>query len=333
MVSIIVPVYNATKYLDVCFSSIEKQTYTEFEVIVVDDGSTDGSGDICDDWAKRDSRFRVFHKDNSGVADTRNYALRQVCGDQLCFVDSDDAIHRDFLAVLLQEMKNTGADIVMSNPCKANEIFDDDVKRPYRIQQHQIFEGPTLLREYTGNTQKYEYANWGKLFLSSIARDLRFGLYKVGEDRLFNYMYMKRCRCGAVVDTDQPLYIYRLTPGSLTDKKVFDVDRVLDCIYAQYEGICHIEDAKAVLNMRRELYQQLCMAISRGIRCGKRGQYVDAITRIKTFMGQNHITRRELLSIYANYSYKRKVVQWLDIYMPDAMFVYWFLKSSLKNWW
>ena len=114
MISIIVPVYNTEKYLDRCIQSILAQTYTDFELLLVDDGSTDSSGAICDKYAEQDSRIRVFHKANGGASSARNMGLDNAIGEWVCFVDSDDSLTRDAVEILCANCNN-GADIVIAN--------------------------------------------------------------------------------------------------------------------------------------------------------------------------------------------------------------------------
>ena len=99
-ISVIVPVYNVEKYLHKCIDSILVQTFTDFELLLIDDGSTDKSGDICDEYAVKDARVRVFHTENRGVSAARNHGLREASGDWICFVDSDDWVENCYLEYL-----------------------------------------------------------------------------------------------------------------------------------------------------------------------------------------------------------------------------------------
>ena len=140
-ISIIVPVYNTEKYLHRCIDSILAQTYTDFELLLIDDGSTDSSGAICDEYATKDSRVRVFHKENGGVSRARNLGLDSACGEWIAFVDSDDWIDNNYLSVLLEgkrcdlsicncKIENSKIiwDIVIENGCQdktaIGELFD-----------------------------------------------------------------------------------------------------------------------------------------------------------------------------------------------------------------
>ncbi|MBQ7815737.1 MAG: glycosyltransferase, partial [Oscillospiraceae bacterium] len=100
MISVIVPVYNTEKFLDKCIESISKQTFDDFEIILVDDGSTDKSGQICDTWAHKDNRVKVIHKQNAGVSAARNNGIAAAKGEYIAFVDSDDTVSPDYLRLL-----------------------------------------------------------------------------------------------------------------------------------------------------------------------------------------------------------------------------------------
>ena len=102
LISVIVPVYNVEKYLPQCLDSIKNQTYTNLEIILVDDGSTDSSESICEDYAKSDSRIKLYHKENGGLSDARNYGIERASGQYFTFIDSDDYITKDYVSYLLE---------------------------------------------------------------------------------------------------------------------------------------------------------------------------------------------------------------------------------------
>ena len=124
-ISVIVPVYKAEAYLHACIDSILSQTFSDFELILVDDGSPDNCGAICDDYAARDSRVRVIHQKNQGQAAARNHALAAAKGDWVCFVDSDDAVHPQMLERLRQAAAESGAAMSMCRMLEAPEIPGD----------------------------------------------------------------------------------------------------------------------------------------------------------------------------------------------------------------
>lgn len=127
LISVIVPVYNTEQYLVECLESILKQTYSNIEVILVDDGSIDLSGNICDQFARNDSRIRVFHKQNEGVAIAKNFGIKQARGEYIVIVDSDDMIDERMIQVLYDQARTHQADIVIGNYC----IYDENDKNYY----------------------------------------------------------------------------------------------------------------------------------------------------------------------------------------------------------
>lgn len=139
IVSVVVPVYNVEKYLCRCIDSILNQTFTDFELILADDGSTDSCGAICDAYAAKDSRVKVIHRKNGGVSAARNTGLDAAEGEYIAFVDSDDYIDRDFLQVLVSAMEEVNADVVVSNYRKENDRGERSGVRPHEV-------GKTLLQ-------------------------------------------------------------------------------------------------------------------------------------------------------------------------------------------
>ena len=120
-ISVIVPVYNVEKYIDRCVRSILGQTYSDFELILVDDGSPDNAPAMCDEWATKDSRIRVIHKENGGLSSARNAGIQAATGEYLIFIDSDDVIHPDCLRILMTCIQNTGAEIAMGRFTRFHE--------------------------------------------------------------------------------------------------------------------------------------------------------------------------------------------------------------------
>ena len=122
LVSIIVPVYNVEKYLERCLDSLINQTLKDIEIILVDDGSTDDSGNICDKYAKKDKRIKVIHKENGGLSDARNIGLSIANGRYLQFVDSDDFIHKQMIEILYNTIINNNADISI---CDFDKVYEN----------------------------------------------------------------------------------------------------------------------------------------------------------------------------------------------------------------
>lgn len=122
MISIIIPVYNTAKYLDQCLESVFTQSYTDWECIVVDDGSTDNSPEICDEWGRKDSRFVIIHQKNQGVSAARNLGIDRSRGEYICFIDSDDWVEPDYIGHLLSGMTDDATDMVVAGAIYENRI-------------------------------------------------------------------------------------------------------------------------------------------------------------------------------------------------------------------
>ena len=148
LLSIIVPIYNVEQYIDKCIQSILNQTYQNLEIILVDDGATDRSGSIADSYAAKDKRIKVFHKENGGISDARNYGLDHVTGDYILFVDSDDFIENTMCERLFTIANSTHADMVSCN----YYIYrgDDDISiHTMSVQDDtRTFTGMDMLRYY-----------------------------------------------------------------------------------------------------------------------------------------------------------------------------------------
>lgn len=161
-ISIIIPVYKAEKYIHRCLNSIQVQTLTDFEVIIIDDGSPDRSGEICDEYAEKDSRFRVFHKENGGVATARQMGIDNAQGEYSIHADPDDWVEPDMLEKLYTKAKEEDADMVIC------DYWEEKDTRIYKKQQPEDFRPQTVLKQLISGT--LHGATWNKLIrCSSIA--------------------------------------------------------------------------------------------------------------------------------------------------------------------
>lgn len=191
MISIIVPVYNAESYLERCINSVISQTWKQWELILVDDGSNDKSGNICDIYCKKDKRIKAIHQKNAGVSAARNTGIINAGGSYIAFVDSDDWIESDMYERMLQEAKTTGADVVM---CDAVTVYDDGKTKIDTITQlsgNQVLKKsdfvPALLLEVAGSAWRCIYKNDRYNDKQKYKHPLTFprGI-KFSEDRIFN---------------------------------------------------------------------------------------------------------------------------------------------------
>lgn len=240
LVSILIPVYNVETYLSQCIDSILIQTYTNLQVVLVDDGSTDGSWKVCKKYADKDDRIEVFHKGNSGVADTRNFLLDKVRGGYVLFVDSDDWIDADMVEALMTIACKNDADIVICENV-INDVTCD--KRAADIKVLNQNEAIALFLEH----KELRGSLWNKLFKTSLLHNIRFHYgISLGEDALFCWEVLQRA--SNVMRTENQYYHYRMLETSLTHstfgpKKLsaYNVWHKISCdthiLWPQYEDI------------------------------------------------------------------------------------------------
>ncbi len=212
LVSIIVPVYNSESYLRACLGSIEAQSFRDFEVLLVDDGSTDSSGQICDEWSVRDSRFKFIHTDNEGVSAARNRGLDLASGDYVFFVDSDDAIVPETLDRLVLAIDSGKYDIAASG----YTFIGPDGERDMYIspgQEPSIFTGEDIIRHMLSSGDTVWYTCWNKLIKRRLVDTLRFE-HMAQEDFVFcSELYLNTSR---IVFLNESLYRYYNREASLS---------------------------------------------------------------------------------------------------------------------
>lgn len=187
LVSVIVPVYNVEKYLGRCLESIMAQSYNNIEIIVVNDGSLDNSPNICQLYAKLDSRIKVFHKRNGGLSDARNYGINVANGDFLMFVDSDDYIANEMVEKLYNSINATDSDIV---GCKIKAVSDNivteyDCKGNFYKNTTPVMSGVDYLKLFVAG--KIENATWNKIYKKSCFDNVKFRVGRNNEDFLLFY--------------------------------------------------------------------------------------------------------------------------------------------------
>lgn len=209
-VSVIVPVYRVEKYLDRCVESIVGQTFTDTEILLIDDGSPDNCGKMCDEWAVKDSRIQVFHKENGGLSDARNFGIEHSVGAYLIFIDSDDFIELDMLEILYDLITEYEADVAI---CGLYNCYKSG-KHPRCTDENIIVCDGEKALEYILKADRMSVETPTKLIKRSVLGDLRFIKGKTSEDAFFTPALMMRV--SKVVETAKPLYNYYHREGSIT---------------------------------------------------------------------------------------------------------------------
>lgn len=185
LISVIVPIYNVEQYLDRCVESIVHQTYPELEIILVDDGSPDSCPMICDQWAKKDKRIKVIHKQNGGLSDARNAGIKVATGSYISFVDSDDWIALNFYEVLHRALYETNSDIAA---CKTQKVWktEDAGEVTADTVHYQELDTETALYELICE-KKLQQIVWNKLYRREVVDGIEFEIGKCNEDEFWSY--------------------------------------------------------------------------------------------------------------------------------------------------
>ncbi|MBQ2893213.1 MAG: glycosyltransferase family 2 protein [Oscillospiraceae bacterium] len=211
--SVIVPVYKAEKYIESCVSSILAQTYGDFELILVDDGSPDRSGESCDALAATDTRIRVIHKENGGAATARNAGLDAAKGDFIAFIDGDDCVHPQYLEFLLALQQKTDADFAMCYYdffTEEGEWFAGEPQTEYAL-----LDGTEMLANFAEHCRKVSLISLCmKLFKKEIFDGLRIPEGFIEEDSMSLPHILERAE--KIARSEAKLYHWRITPGSVT---------------------------------------------------------------------------------------------------------------------
>lgn len=218
VISVIVPVYNVASYLNQCVRSIVNQTYKDLEIILVDDGSTDGSGTMCDIWKEKDSRIRVIHKLNGGLGEARNVGFMVSKGEFIMYVDSDDWLEVNICEVMLYRIKRSSCDTCM---CSYRIVQDSGQVRDivkYNESRGEICLGRKLLSSIIDGKTKFSYSVWKFMYKRENISDLRFNADTYYEDVLYTTKFLLKNICIAV--EPRILYNYRIRNNSITNQKI-----------------------------------------------------------------------------------------------------------------
>ena len=211
-ISVIVPVYNTEQYLNECIDSILKQSFRDFELILVDDGSTDQSGMICDAYGKNDPRVVVIHQKNAGAASARNRGLDAARGDYIAFIDSDDAINSSYLQKLYHAIMTNQADISI---CQWNKSYNNLYEDEKANGVDKVMSGREISIARFDQTGEVSVAPWSKLISRILLKNLRFPEGKYCEDQaVIPYVLYSASRVALIRDK---LYYYRIRSDSASN--------------------------------------------------------------------------------------------------------------------
>lgn len=236
-ISAIVPVYNSELYISDCIESIIMQTHKELEIILVDDGSTDGAGVICDEYAARDCRISVIHQANAGVSNARNVGLSRATGEWISFIDSDDTLDSDMYELLLQLAKEYDADIIH---CGYKHIVGEEIRLVHNTGKIIRQETEEALKCLVGR-HLFVGSLWNKLYKRELTDNLKFRTdLKINEDILFNFEVFRKAKVSVFADYAKYNYIAHLDSSACfitpDEKKLLDACEVNRYIFTSLRG-------------------------------------------------------------------------------------------------
>jgi glycosyltransferase involved in cell wall biosynthesis len=289
MISVIVPIYNVNCYLPSCLNSIVSQSFKDLEIILVDDGSTDGSSSICDDYACRDSRVRVIHQDNKGVVNARNVGLKEANGDYIIFTDSDDVLHPQMIDTLYSLILSGDYDFSM---CYGETVYTapDSFSPLDVITNKKSLSQDTLLRYFfvTEFAERLQYqVLWNKLYKRQLLKNLFF-TQTSAEDQFFNTQVYLRTNLAILIC--HPLYYWMQHSSSMTHQELNNWwIAVIDSLKLCLDAIPKDNSIYRAYCLRR-LYKRLLSTLSR---CKNSSLYIIAKEKIEIIQKQ---TLREFLT-------------------------------------
>ena len=287
-VSVIIPVYNVEKYLSKCLDSVIEQTFKDIEIICINDGSTDNSQNILQEYAKKDNRIMVVNQENSGLSVARNIGIAKASADYISFIDADDFIHPNFLKILYNVIQETKSDIA---GCNFQKIKGDSdiIPKPTTIK---AIVNTSPLQVLLHRKNYIHFNVWNKLYRRTVIRDVRFPEGICFEDWVFNTIVFDNAKNFAWIN--QPLYGYRITNNSImrssfNEKKLQDYVCGIKIVYDYYKNKEKLQIVK-----RTRIARTVKMMMNSAIRSDNKNIYAQAKRELKALYNQKLIGYRGL---------------------------------------
>lgn len=267
VVSVIVPIYDVEPYLRPCVDSICSQSYRQLEILLVDDGSPDGCGAVCDQYAELDSRITVIHKENGGLSSARNAGLDLAAGKYAAFVDADDAVHPRFIETLVGACEDYGCDIAQ---CDFLTVSEQSSKLPLNTQRpYRFLTGKQALHELCAGTEDVKYVvAWNKVYRRDLFDGIRYPVGRINEDEFTVHRVLWKARKMAVIN--QYLYYYLQRAGSIMGR-AYSIKR-LDALDAFRDRLAFLKEngleAEYLILMSRYigLIERTCVFLRENVR-------------------------------------------------------------------
>jgi glycosyltransferase involved in cell wall biosynthesis len=312
-ISLIVPVYNVEKYLKECVNSILNQTFSDFELILVDDGSPDKSGKMCDEFAINDIRIKVIHKENGGLSSARNAGLDVITGEYVCFIDSDDIIHKKMLEILQTSIQESKAEIAVGKFKTFKDTDIIDMEHNTEVLTETITPEKLIELAIIDNDVTFSVCN--KMFKSSLWYGIRFREKTYYEDEDLTYKVFDKAK--TCVLCDQQIYYYRMNDEGITHTLS---PKIMDQYYTRkgmYEFISDKYPALAHLSYAHWFY----ISIFIYYRCKFQLKYKDKKIKFLRIFDKKLLKRanKSLLS--------KEIVTWIKYYfiLPFSLMI-WYIR-------
>lgn len=259
-ISIIVPVYNVERYLDKCIFSILEQSFTDFELILVNDGSKDNSGMMCDGYKDRDSRIKVIHQENSGLSAARNIGIETSEGEYVTFIDSDDFIHRNMLEILYNNILGNKADISV---CDYHLVYEGkEISKELGDNNITLYTNIEGVKKIVEKSKASMIVAWGKLYTRNLFCDIRYPALKYHEDEFVTYKLLYKST--KIVATDAKLYYYLqrsngITGSTYSIKRLEKLEALEEAIMffknENNEALTYLAEFRYLLNIQIAYYR------------------------------------------------------------------------------
>lgn len=319
LISVIVPVYNSEQFLQQCIDSILAQTFTDFELILVDDGSPDACPAICDDYAQKDKRIHVIHQANQGQAAARNRAVKCANGKWICFIDSDDIVHHQALELLYQTAVENDAGISMCGVIEAEEVSETFEENIEPISTSMEANEMTMMELYEHG--EYDgWVVWGKLIRKEIVEGIPFTEGRVYEDNAVVCRWLIEAK--TIASMESQLYFYRINTLGTT-KGLFSLKK-LDFLWALEEMIRFYKSIRYHTLVKRFCRMYILSAVEFYWKVRKELNAVDVSDgiskRLRCMYRMNSryldLTREQRLILY-------------DVIYPRRMQIYWLAQAGI----
>lgn len=315
-ISVIIPVYNVERYLVYCVNSVINQSFSDFELILVDDGSADASPSICDELQKNDQRIKVVHIDNSGVSEARNIGLQNATGEFISFIDSDDYVTPDFLQAMYETALNSVADVVI---CDFTELdASGEAVHCSECELYEIKDSKDVFSNFwrTPHTSVACMVVWNKLYRLDTIRNLQFHGRIHEDERFFNELFSKDISVSYV---DQKLYFYCQHEGSLIRRPVTPNSLVVLKYFFDRVSIIERKGLYATAQKARSVYLDVYISLFYRLNNGAKQQMP------KEYRDQY----RKILSSYAKRGSLKSNLRYLLFYISPSIYA-WIVKLLAK---